>query len=612
MEPLDDLKHETAGNSSAPFVNISAYKFVDLDNLVERRDSLLAYANKLQLKGTVLLASEGINLFVAGTRSAIDQWITFLYESPEYTELPLKESVSDDQPFSRMLVRIKREIITFGVEDINPQRRSSPKMTATQLQQWLDEGKEFTLLDTRNDYEIELGTFEGATPIGVDNFRQFPAAVDELPDELKSKPLVMFCTGGIRCEKAGPFMEKRGFEEVYQLDGGILRYFEECGGEHYNGECFVFDKRVGLGPDLQETETTQCYACQHPLTAEEQQSEQYEPGRSCPHCYLAPQEIMQQQIAKRQLALAEATKTLPGSTPYHNQRPLNVPASFDHFSVIDFLCGYHPHISRDRWTDEIAQSRILYHGEPVAESKLLRSGMRLDHLLPETTEPDVAKEITILFEDSDLIVVDKPAPLPMHPCGRFNRNSLIYLIGLVYSGEKIRMAHRLDANTSGCVILTRKKAICHQLQKQFETCNIQKVYLARVQGTPQWDIWTEEAGISSQPTVAGVREIDPNGLRAITRFKKLHTFNDGTTLLECRPETGRTNQIRLHLWHLALPILGDPVFLPEGQLGNKQTLAVTEPPMCLHASSIKFEHPRRQESVTIEAPRPAWSVLPST
>ena len=135
--------------------------------------------------------------------------------------------------------------------------------------------------------------------------------------------------------------------------------------------------------------------------------------------------------------------------------------------MIDFLSAYHPHVPRERWSDEIAESRIHYQGKPVAESKLLRAGMRLDHLIPETVEPDVATGITILFQDDDLIVVDKPAPLPMHPCGRFNRNSLIYLISQVYQGEKIRMAHRLDANTSGCVILCRKKSTCHHLQTQF-------------------------------------------------------------------------------------------------------------------------------------------------
>ncbi len=611
MSSLENSKPVSPANGpqKVEFVNLSAYKFVELQDLPDRRKALLDCAERLGMKGTVLLSPEGINMFVAGKREAMDQWISFLGQHPEYRKLPIKESLSDHQPFSRMLVRIKKEIITFGIEGIQPQHRTSPKLPAHQLKQWLDSGKDLTLLDVRNDYEIDLGTFQGATPIGVENFRQFPAAVEGLPDDIKSKPLVMFCTGGIRCEKAGPFMEQHGFDEVYQLDGGILRYFEECGGEHYDGECFVFDKRVAVDSELHETETAQCYACQHPLTAQEQESEYYQPGKSCPHCYRSPAEIMRESITIRQAALDQITRELPGSQPYHNQRPLNVPARYDHFSVIDFLNAYHPQVPRERWSEEIAESRIHYQGKPVVESKLLRAGMRLDHLIPETVEPDVATGITLLFEDDDLIVVDKPAPLPMHPCGRFNRNSLIYLISQVYQGEKIRMAHRLDANTSGCVILCRKKSTCHDLQTQFLSGRVEKSYWARVQGHPAWDQLTETASISKEPTTAGVRCIDPHGLKAETQFEKVRDFSDGTTLLQCFPKTGRTNQIRLHLWHLGLPIQGDPVFLPDHQLGNKQTLELGAPPMCLHAGKIRFEHPRQQQSMAIKAAPPEWTSI---
>ena len=140
----------------------------------------------------------------------------------------------------------------MGMDEIQPVENTSPKIEPEQLKQWLDEGREVVLLDVRNDYEVEVGTFVDAVPIGVDSFRTFPDAVDTLPAEMKEKPIVMFCTGGIRCEKAGPLMEGKGFGQIYQLNGGILKYFEDCGGEHYDGDCFVFDKRVAVDPELQD------------------------------------------------------------------------------------------------------------------------------------------------------------------------------------------------------------------------------------------------------------------------------------------------------------------------------------------------------------------------
>ena len=202
----------------------------------------------------ILLSTEGINLFLAGTRGNIDSFLEKLRVCPEFSDLEVKESISDHQPFSRMLVRLKKEIIAMGHDEIRPHQQSSPKLSAKELKKWLDEGRDVTLLDVRNDYEVEVGTFKDAVPIGVDSFRDFPDAAEKLPGELKQKPIVMFCTGGIRCEKAGPLMENQGFQEIYQLDGGILKYFEECGGDHYDGDCFVFDKRVVLDPGLQETE----------------------------------------------------------------------------------------------------------------------------------------------------------------------------------------------------------------------------------------------------------------------------------------------------------------------------------------------------------------------
>ena len=254
------------------FINIAAYKFVELNRLAERKSHLLPLCKSLELKGTILLSKEGINLFLAGKRERVDQLLMQLRSQPEFADLTFKESVSEYQPFTRMLVRLKKEIISMGVDAIQPAKTTSPKITAHELKQWLDEGRDITLLDTRNDYEVEIGTFEKAVPIGIDHFRNFPRAAAKLPETMRNKPVVMFCTGGIRCEKAGPLLEQNGFESVYQLDGGILKYFEECGGEHYRGDCFVFDKRVAVDPNLKETELEQCYACQAILSAEDQNS----------------------------------------------------------------------------------------------------------------------------------------------------------------------------------------------------------------------------------------------------------------------------------------------------------------------------------------------------
>jgi UPF0176 protein len=267
------------------WINISVYKFTPLADLPGLRANLLELARAQALRGTILLSTEGINLFVAGTRAGIDVLLAALRAVPGLADLQPKESVSAEQPFNRMLVKIKKEIIAFGVEGIDPARRPSARLPARTLKQWLDEGRPVTLLDARNDYEVRMGTFRGAVPAGIGHFRDFPAAVARLPAALKDQPVVTFCTGGIRCEKAGPYLEMAGFKNVHQLDGGILKYFEECGGAHYDGECFVFDRRVGVDPQLRETNSVICFNCQMPLTVAEQQHPHYVADRTCPHCF---------------------------------------------------------------------------------------------------------------------------------------------------------------------------------------------------------------------------------------------------------------------------------------------------------------------------------------
>ena len=238
--------------------NISTYLFAELTGLKELREELIADCKEGELKGTILLSSEGINMFVAGADEPIQRLLDKLRAIPGLEKLTPKISYSEAQPFNRMLVRIKKEIISFGVEAVRPASYTSAKLPAKELKKWLDEGRPVTLLDTRNDYEVKLGTFKNAIIPHIDTFRQFPAAVRELPEELKDQPVVMFCTGGIRCEKASAHLLARGFAEVYHLKGGILKYLEEVpeAQSRWRGECFVFDERVALGHGLQERQTS--------------------------------------------------------------------------------------------------------------------------------------------------------------------------------------------------------------------------------------------------------------------------------------------------------------------------------------------------------------------
>ncbi|MCA9133533.1 MAG: pseudouridine synthase, partial [Planctomycetales bacterium] len=218
----------TSSTPATRVLNIAAYKFVQLDALERRRRELLQRCRSLKLRGTILLSPEGINLFLAGPPDNVAELLEHLRADPAFSDLETKDSYSDSQPFRRMLVRLKKEIIAFGVDSVRPVERTSPKLPPEELRAWLDAGRPVRLLDVRNDYEFDLGTFDGAEQLNIGNFRDFPQAIKQLPEAAKREPLVMFCTGGIRCEKAGPLLEQEGFEQVYQLDGGILKYFEQC------------------------------------------------------------------------------------------------------------------------------------------------------------------------------------------------------------------------------------------------------------------------------------------------------------------------------------------------------------------------------------------------
>ena len=264
--------------------NVAGYRFVDLPDRDKLREPFRQICNENGLKGTILLSFEGINFFLAGPQSSIDQYLQFLEEDSRFSGIPLKYSYTEYQPFNRMNVRLKKEIISLGLDHIKPAEHTGEEITPTEFKQWLDEGREVAIIDTRNDYEIRLGTFENAFDLNIKSFRAFPKAVESLPDSMKDTPVVMFCTGGIRCEKASVVMMDAGFSNVKQLKGGILGYFEEVGGEHWDGDCFVFDHRVALSAELEQADVVQCFACRQPLTVEEQESPDYVIEVSCPHC----------------------------------------------------------------------------------------------------------------------------------------------------------------------------------------------------------------------------------------------------------------------------------------------------------------------------------------
>ena len=597
--------------AQSAITNLAAYKFARLSELKSLRAHLMAKCKAWNLKGTILLSTEGVNLFVAGGQSEVEELLAELQRIPGLETMEFKFSPSDHQPFNRMLVRIKKEIIAFGVDGIDPATYTSPRISAKELKQWLDEGRPVTLLDTRNDYEVKLGTFQNALPIGVDHFRDFPEAVRRLPEQLKSQPIVTFCTGGIRCEKAAPFMEREGFQHIYQLDGGILRYFEECGGAHYDGECFVFDQRVGVDPGLHETESTQCFGCQTPLSAEDQQDPRYVQGKTCPYCFKTSTEQMRETLAARREALRRITTPLPGLAPYDNHRPLTVPTEYDGDTMIDFLCGILGFVGREEWLRRCEAGRILTEAhEPVGAAQVVRSGARFLQLLPATTEPEVSADVSFLYEDEAVIVLNKPAPLPMHPCGRFNRHTLQWMLNELYHPQKPRHAHRLDANTTGLVVCARTRHFAGLLQQgQFAQGGVEKVYLARVQGHPAQETFVCEAPITNEAGYLGSRDVaEDGGQEARTEFRVLRRDADGTALVEARPITGRTNQIRIHLWQLGHPVHGDQAYLTEKRLGDKQTLDMQDGPLCLHAWKLSFDHPLSKERLSFETDLPTWAV----
>lgn len=291
------------------YLTAALYKFVSLPNYQALQAPILAACQQHHIKGTLLLALEGINGTIAGAPEDIQALLEYLRTYPEFSDLEHKESYADKHPFYRMKVKLKKEIVTMGVNGIDPNQVVG---TYVKPEDWnaLISDPDVVLLDTRNDYEVHIGTFKGAVDPKTTTFREFPEYVARNLDKTKHKKVAMFCTGGIRCEKASSFMKQQGFEEVYHLQGGILKYLETVPKEQsmWEGECFVFDQRVAVKHGLEVGDYDQCYACRMPLSPEELKSPQYTPGISCPHCYDKTSEEKKAALTERQRQVILAKK----------------------------------------------------------------------------------------------------------------------------------------------------------------------------------------------------------------------------------------------------------------------------------------------------------------
>jgi UPF0176 protein len=269
-----------------PFVVAALYKFTTLNDYVDLRDKVLAQLKRDDIRGTLLLAEEGINGTIAGTKQSVEAFLDWLQADHRFAGIDYKLSYHSAPPFHRTKVKLKKEIVTMGIDGIDP---NDVVGTYVEPKDWnaLLNDPDTIVIDTRNEYEYGIGSFENAINPHTETFREFPAYVEKNLDPTKHKKVAMFCTGGIRCEKASAYMKQQGFEEVYHLKGGVLKYLEHIDNENslWNGECFVFDDRVAVDQNLDKGSYDQCHACRYPITELQKASPHYIPGVSCPGCY---------------------------------------------------------------------------------------------------------------------------------------------------------------------------------------------------------------------------------------------------------------------------------------------------------------------------------------
>lgn len=282
------------------FLVVAFYKFVSLPDFADLQPRLLEAAKSNDVMGTILLADEGINGTVSGPEHGIRNLLDYIRIDPRIADLEHKESWAEENPFYRMKVRLKKEIVTLGVEGVSPTKQVGEYIAVEDWNEFITD-PDVVVIDTRNDYEVAIGTFEGAVNPNTGSFREFPDWLDA-QDIRKDQKIAMFCTGGIRCEKSTSLLRERGFENVYHLEGGILKYLENVPEQSskWNGECFVFDQRVSVGHGLKQGPYDLCHACRYPITDADKQSDQYAAGISCPHCFETMSDEQRVRFSERQ------------------------------------------------------------------------------------------------------------------------------------------------------------------------------------------------------------------------------------------------------------------------------------------------------------------------
>ena len=561
-----------------PIRLIEGHRYVALANLPEKHAALAQLCSQSRLSGSIVLSIEGIDVRVAGENDDIDQLLSVLRGWPEHVDLDVREQRCERSPYRRMLVRVRSELIRSGDATLNPALHPPLEIEPAELYARLQAGSAGTLLDVRNVEEIAQGAFIDSKSLRTHHFHEFSVAIDALSPKPASEPIVIVCDDGLRSAKATLLLQRRGFEQARMLKGGIRAYLDVYRGDYFQGECVASDPRAGWHATRTPTQPPEETTCVVP-------------------------------IKERETQLRSFVDPLPGSEPHDQFRPVTVPAACDGHTLLETLCSVVSHAPERYWLDRFEQGLLLDdRGQPCRPQRIVRAGEKFLHRFANVIEPPVNMDIRLLHEEALFIVIDKPAPLPMHAGGRFHRNSLMYVLDALYAPEKLRPSHRLDANTTGALVIARTQFAAKKIQTQFARGTVGKRYLVRVHGHPPEDSFECTARISGASSEVGSRLIDEqHGQAAHTRFQVLMRFADGTSLLEAEPLTGRTNQIRLHLWHLGFPVRGDSVYLRDGEIGDRQTLEIDAPPMCLHAWRLEFDHPLTRERIRFEAPPPSWA-----
>lgn len=592
-----------------PFLNIAGYRFTQLTDLKDRQASVASLCQTHGLKGSILLSPEGLSICVTGETDAVERLLATLRSWSGLADFRPHIAGTDRVPFRRLSVRLRPELIACG-EAVDVRQHAAPAIEPMALKELLDQRHPAALIDVRNQNEFAAGSFSDATPTDIAVFHEFAAAARQWPSALATQHVIVFCTNGLRSEKAAAWLRRQGFEHVRWLRGGLLDYLENCGGTHVRGRCRVTDPHLGAHAQWRRRASVQCERCRTPLNVTEQGL--VDRNGHCPYCVRIAPAHMTATLALRQQQLARIVDPLPGRDPHDHVRTVGIPAACDGLRLIDALRRIVVHAPERFWIDRCTQGLLRDElDRPCTPDRIVRAGERYLHRFPAVIEPDVNMRIELLHEDASLVVVNKPAPLPMHAGGRYQRNTLKYVMDRLYAPQALRPAHRLDANTTGVTIFARTQYAARRVQMQFGSGNVAKRYLVRVQGHPSPDEFVCDAPISQQAGEAGSRCVDPvAGLPSRTDFRVLSRDDDGTALLEAWPRTGRTNQIRVHAWHSGWPVCNDSVYRRDGRLGDYQTSPPDAPPLCLHAWQLSIRHPVYGEQITFAAPPPGWSRMP--